>query len=176
MSPWFPGGGKMVAVDTFVCMLHVLCVCGSEMPWKFTLFTAVEGRVVEEGAGSTAPLNSIILLRLRHDPHIPTALWNKTHRNHYQGLCGSELEGKRGKWQKCRERERDRDPPMDTAIEGGTGGRDGSLFNLELTFILRPLLSREPVWSTADGHRNTMGRLSTDKKKTEKETEDGNQM
>lgn len=53
---------------------HAYTVCGSEVTRKFTLLTAVEGRVVEEGAGRTAPLNSIIFLRLRHHPHVHTAL------------------------------------------------------------------------------------------------------
>lgn len=38
------------------------------MPGEFTLFTAVEGGVVEEGAGGAAPLDAVVLLGLRHEP------------------------------------------------------------------------------------------------------------
>ncbi len=53
------------SVDTHT---HTHCGRGSEMPGEFTLFTAVEGRVVEEGAGGAAPLDAVVLLMLRHEP------------------------------------------------------------------------------------------------------------
>lgn len=38
------------------------CFFGSEVPRELALFTAVEGWVVEEGAGCAAPLRTVLLL------------------------------------------------------------------------------------------------------------------
>lgn len=37
---------------------------GSEVPRELALFTAVEGRVVEEGAGGAVPMRPLVLLNL----------------------------------------------------------------------------------------------------------------
>lgn len=48
---------------------------GSEVAWELALFTAVEGGMVEEGAGGAAPLRPLVLLlvcsRLHYlTPHV----------------------------------------------------------------------------------------------------------
>ena len=65
----------MVGEYMRVCVCVCVCVSiwGSEVSWEFTLFTAVEGRVVEKGAGSTPPLDTVIVLTLRHSLHTLTA-------------------------------------------------------------------------------------------------------
>lgn len=46
---------------------------GSEVPRELTLFTAVEGRMVEEGAGRAVPLRPLILLLVCSGLHNLTA-------------------------------------------------------------------------------------------------------
>lgn len=46
---------------------------GSEVPWELALFTAVEGGMVEEGAGGAAPLQALVLLLVCGGLHNLTA-------------------------------------------------------------------------------------------------------
>lgn len=46
---------------------------GSEVPWELALFTAVEGWMVEKGAGGAAPLRPLILLLVCDGLHTLTA-------------------------------------------------------------------------------------------------------
>lgn len=46
---------------------------GSEVPRELALFTAVEGGVVEEGAGGAAPLRLLVLLLVSDGLHNLTA-------------------------------------------------------------------------------------------------------
>lgn len=51
---------------------------GSEVPWELALFTAVEGGMVEEGAGCAVPLRPLILLLVCNGLHNLTArVWGK---------------------------------------------------------------------------------------------------
>lgn len=55
----------------------VRSLVGSEVPRELALFTAVEGRMIEEGAGCAAPLRPLVFLLVYDGLHYLTARVNR---------------------------------------------------------------------------------------------------